>query len=171
MTTTSASWRRRLAGWVQALLAYQPGTIGHALYAYKLAHGLGDEALMQSAQCSPQRLPALLETRLPSALTLETVAPIAQAVGCDAVGLLVLLKMVTSDAEALPVQRQVSPPVPCFICGKQLPAGAGVYREFYLRGTPEYAKQRAHEACLDQAEAQARREGLSLAEFLDDQFA
>jgi hypothetical protein len=170
MTTTSAPWRKRLAGWVQALLAYQPGTIGHTLYAYKYAYDLDDTSLMQSARCSPQRLPALLETRLPAALTLETVTPIAQAVGCDAVGLLVLLTTATTG-EKPPAPRPMSTPVPCFICGKQLPAGAGVYREFYLRGTPEEAKQRAHEACLDQVEARARREGLSLAEFLDDQFA
>jgi hypothetical protein len=169
MAVITAPWRKRLAGWVQALLAYQPGTIGHTLYAYKYTYGLGDEALMQSARCSPQRLPALLETRLPEQLSLETVTPIAQAVGCDAVGLLVLLRVATSSEEPR-VSRPVSPPLPCFICHGQLAAGEGVYREFYLRGTPEEAKQRAHEACLDQAEAQARREGLSLATFLNDQF-
>jgi hypothetical protein len=169
MTTTSASWRKRLAGWVQALLAYQPGTIGHTLYAYKYTYDLGDEALMQSARCLPQRLPALLETRLPAALTLETVTPIAQAVGCDAVGLLALL-MVATTAGAPPVQRLPTPPVPCVICQGQLAAGEGVYREVYRIGTREEAKQRAHEVCLHQAQIQARQRGVPLAAFLNDQF-
>jgi hypothetical protein len=154
---------------MQAMLAYEPGTVGHALYAYKFAHRLGDEALMQRARCSPQRFPDLLAARLPKQLSLETVGLLAQQVGCDAIGLWVLLNVATTGEQPA-ASRSLSPPVPCFICGAQLSAGEGVYREVYRLGVPEDRKERAHERCLDRAAVEARREGVALAAFIAEQF-
>jgi hypothetical protein len=174
------------------LRATSTGSIGYLLAVYNQLWPYDDERIAVYLQCTIQRLPDLYAAKLPPALArtgdslkvpldvlptlLRECRELGRVAGCDGNKLALLLhraRLVNRGKKLTGESTETKPPAPpvaCFICGKQLSAGAGVYREVYRVGVPEAAKQRAHEACLDRAAAQARREGLSLAAFLDDQF-
>jgi hypothetical protein len=169
---------------------YQHGSIGYLLAVYNQLWPYDDARIAGYLQCTVQRLPDLYAAKLPPALAragdrlmvpldvlpalLRECRELGRAAGCNGNKLALLLHrahLLNRGKRPTGGTTETKPPVLCFLCHEQLAAGVGVYREVYAIGTPEEDKQRAHEACLYRAEVQARREGVSLAELLDDQFA